>query len=84
MERAEKAEWFERVRERYQRGSKTEKRVLLDSLVETLGVHRKSAIRLLRKKNPGRKPKAKRGRVSSSRTTQGAEIYLEANPVYEL
>jgi hypothetical protein len=56
MERAEKAEWFERFRDRYQRGSKTEKRVLLDSLVETLGVHRKSAIRLLRKKNPGRKP----------------------------
>ena len=64
MREAEKEEWFERVRDRYLRGSKTEKGKLLDSLVETLGVHRKSLVRKLKRRNPGRKPQGKRGRRS--------------------
>lgn len=64
MREAEKEEWFERVRGRYQRASKSEKSKLLDSLEETLGIHRKSLVRKLRKRNPGRKSKPKRGRRS--------------------
>jgi hypothetical protein len=64
MREAEKEEWFEAVRDRYQRGSKGEKGKLLNSLEETLGIHRKSLVRKLRKRNPGRKRKMNRGRRS--------------------
>lgn len=64
MREAEKEEWFERVRERYQRANKSEKSKLLNSLEESLGIHRKSLVRKLRKRNPGRKANSKRGRRS--------------------
>ena len=64
MTEVEKSEWFKKFRLKYLTASKKEKKLLLDSVEQTLGIHRKSAIRLLRKKSPGRKPKVKRGRKS--------------------
>ena len=64
MTEVEKSEWFPKFKAKYLASSKKEKKLLLDSLEQTLGIHRKSAIRLLKKKSPGRKPQKKRGRKS--------------------
>jgi len=64
MTEIEKSEWFRRFKIRYLQSSKREKKELLNSVESTLGIHRKSAIRLLRRKIAGRKPKINRGRKS--------------------
>ena len=61
MTEVEKSEWFCRFKKSYLSSSTKEKSKLLDSVEETLGIHRKSAIRLLRKKSAGRPSKTKRG-----------------------
>lgn len=64
MTEVEKSEWFSKFKSKYLQASKREKKALLDSVESTIGIHRKSAIRLLRKKSPGRKPRIKRGKES--------------------
>ena len=63
-----KDEFFESFREKYHRGSKAAKSRLLDELCDELDIHRKHALRLLKKRCPGRKsggqkrgPKSKYG-----------------------
>jgi len=53
-------EFFESFRERYHRGSKLVKSQMLDDLCRDLDIHRKHALRLLRKRNPGRKSGGKK------------------------
>lgn len=56
---------LESLRERYRRSSKKGKGEVLDKVCSELGCHRKHAVRLMRKRPPGRKGAAgKRGRKS--------------------
>lgn len=56
MEEVVKRYLFESLRKKYHRVSKSEKSTMLKQLCEEQGIHRKHAIRLLRKRPPGRKP----------------------------
>lgn len=78
MAKIENTEWFRRFKSKYLKSSKKEKKELLDSLENTLGVHRKSAIRLLKKKES---PKlVRRTSVSREDTRNGAcEIIMVDN-----
>lgn len=46
MASIEKELWFDGFRDKYLRATKKRKKELLDSVVETHGIHRKSATRL--------------------------------------
>ena len=56
MTRAAVKEYVDAVREKYHRVSKKEKGRILDEFVGLVGCHRKSAVRLLRYRNPARPP----------------------------
>src|SRR5262245_15672828 len=45
-------EWFRLFKARYARSSKRGKKMMLNELVDVVGVHRKSAIRLLKRGRP--------------------------------
>ena len=60
MRNYEKEEWFHRVRDRYIRADRCGKKQLLDEITDLHGMHRKTAIRLLKKRHKGRSPGAKR------------------------
>ena len=65
MEGTVKQYILESLRERYRRSSKKGKGQVLDEVCSELGCHRKHAVRLMRKRSPGRKAAAgKRGRRS--------------------
>ena len=46
-------EYLETVREKYARATKKEKGRILDELVDVAGCHRKSAVRVLRRRKAG-------------------------------
>ena len=65
MEESVKRYILESLREKYHRASKKGKGSLLNEVEELLGCHRKHAIRVMKKRPPGRKPRGeKRGRKS--------------------
>lgn len=71
MEESIKRYLIESLREKYHRGGKKQKGVLLKEVEELLGCHRKHAIRVMKKRPPGRKPGgAKRGRKSKYDTPE--------------
>ena len=71
MTGADIGEYLEAARERYSSGTKQEKGRILDKLVEVAGCHRKSAVRMLRRRKPasraGRMQRLGPGTVSASR-----------------
>lgn len=65
MEESVKRYILESLREKYHRASKKGKGSLLKEVEELLGCHRKHAIRVMKKRHPGRKPRGeRRGRKS--------------------
>jgi hypothetical protein len=67
-------------RERYLAATRAEKGTLLDEVVTVTGLHRKAAIRLLRR--PPRAPTARSGRppVYGSAVAQALEVLWQATP----
>ena len=63
MTRAGVKEYVEAVRERYWGASKREKSKILNEFVGVVGCHRKSAVRLLGRRSPARRPNNGRRRV---------------------
>lgn len=65
MEQSVERYILESFREKYHRAGRKEKSRILDEVCEALTCHRKHAVRLMRKRSPGRKPAPqKRGRKS--------------------
>lgn len=63
MEDLVKRDYFESLKWKYHRGSKKQKSQILTEVCELYSCHRKHAIRLLKRRGPGRKSKSqKRGR----------------------
>ena len=55
-------EYLEKIRARYKRASKNEKKLILDEFCRVCSYHRKYAIRLINSKSPTNQNSAKRGR----------------------
>ncbi|MBL7208973.1 MAG: hypothetical protein ISS52_02625 [Dehalococcoidia bacterium] len=79
MTRGSIQEYTEAVRGRYLRASKKEKGRILDEFVNVTGCHRKSAIRLLRRKRQVI-PRRRRGRARQYdvRTVEALKVAWEA------
>ena len=80
MTRASLREYAAKQRERYRQASRAEKRRLLDEVVAVTGVHRKAAIRLLRRAPRGlpARPRSGRPRRYGPEVAQAAEVLWEA------
>ena len=79
MTRASLREYAAVQRERYQQANRHEKRQLLDEIVAVTGVHRKAAIRLLR-----RAPRAAAGHPRPGRPRQyGPEVAVAAEVLWQ-
>ena len=80
MTRASLREYAAVQRERYQRTSRAERSRLLDEVVTVTGIHRKAAIRLLRRppRAPTPRPRSGRPRVYGSAVAAAAEVVWEA------
>ncbi len=80
MTRASLREYVAVQRERYQRATRAEKSQLLDEVVTVTGLHRKAAIRLLRRppRGPTVRPRSGRPRVYGPAVAAAAEVAWEA------
>ena len=78
MTRASIQEYSDAIRKRYTSGLKAEKGKILDEFTKVTGLHRKAAIRLLRKKSPGT------GRKRRGRTKYyGNEVTIALRIIWE-
>ena len=80
MTRASLREYAAVQRERYQRAPRAEKHRLLDEVVMVTGIHRKAAIRLLRRppRPPTARPRSGRPRLYGAAVAVGAEVLWQA------
>lgn len=80
MTRASLREYAAVQRERYQRATRAEKHRLLDEVVTVTGIHRKAAIRLLRRppRLPTARPRSGRPRLYGSAVAVVAEVLWQA------
>lgn len=78
MTRAAIREYVEAVRERYFRASKKEKGKILDEFVGVVGYHRKSAVRLLKRRRPAHPPRNGRRKVYKGEVVDVLRMAWEA------
>lgn len=60
MKTIAKEEWFQRLKDRYRKADRIQKKQLLDEIEDLHGIHRKTAIRLLNPQKRGRKAESKK------------------------
>ena len=75
MTRTSVEEYAEAVRERYLRGTKKEKGIILDESTKATGLHRKAAIRLFNS-HPKPKSRKRRGRTKQYDTEVAAVLKM--------
>jgi hypothetical protein len=73
MTRGSILEYIRAIKERYIRGARNTKGKILDEFVSNTGYHRKSAVRVLNKKNPGNRI-GKRGRPTKYKSMVASEL----------
>ena len=79
MTRGSIREYTEAVRGRYLRASKKDKGKILDEVTKVIGCHRKTAIRLLRRRNqPGTNKKRGRPRQYGTAVVEALKVAWEA------
>lgn len=81
MTRASLREYAAVQRERYQQASRSDKRRLLDEMVAVTGMHRKAAIRLLRRmpRSAAARPRTGRPRQYGAEVAAAAEVLWQAS-----
>ena len=80
MTRASLREYAAKQRERYQEASRVEKHRLLDEVVAVTGLHRKAAIRLLRRVPRPRVTPGPGGGASSAKSVPGSRTAISLAP----